>query len=653
MTPSQSVIFQSAKLGDVPIVLEELRWADKLLSEQTPIGRIYGLSGGALAALAFGLVLSARLAPADWSAAKPALADLNAFLASARWWNLRGLNLNPKYGPSNLNPLRRWITQQLRVYSGREHLLLSDLPVPVYLAAADQEGTFTLFGPPDKRLKCLYQFVPIGPPQDAPVVDALIAALSTMLSTEPAHVNGCWYRDCRPMVVDAGALVADLEAADPRLILRTRPHTYLLDWKANWFTSSFIMHSYHERNQPLLASYYLDLLARHRALEAAFHQIPAPVCQESVHPDLDSHQAASAPGQHHIQLPYVGSTEAFTNMRDSVAHKTELMDKFRKLLDGQVDAIPFDQPANLIYGAGGFSGILGGLVTSRVVDEGFSQGGGQLQQIYGVSAGVLNGFFHAVQVAAQRYPDLYRPAAHSALNDLEAFIGSISRKKFSRGNRNPLRFWRGWSNLAPLEGFIIDRLAAYTGSRYPEQIRFDDIGLPLTVTVTRRDGFSGFLGMSETGRQMLFAGQQVNVRPARVARAIVAGWSMNTYVEPADVDGEIYEDGGGAFYDIALFAACMDPQLTNLINIHLDEPEGHSYHLPPRPDLVKIVFDTHNYTFPEERRRMFLLSNLLYSHYALRAEFAARQNEFAFSLPPLPPDFRQEWTPIEPYREDL
>jgi hypothetical protein len=92
--------------------------------------------------------------------------------------------------------------------------------------------------------------------------------------------------------------------------------------------------------------------------------------------------------------------------------------------------------------------------------------------------------------------------------------------------------------------------------------------------------------------------------------------------------------------------AMLDTQLTNLINIHLDEPEGHSYHIPPRPNLVRIAFDTHNYSFPEERRRMFFLTNLLYEHYRLRSEYSARLSQLPQGSPlpaSLPPDFRQSW----------
>ncbi len=640
MGENPSIIFQSAKLGDIPEILAELRWAVRLLAGSTPVGRVYGVSGGALVALAFALAQSNRLDPTRWQPAQAALLDFNHFLKTAPSNRIRSFDRNPKYGPYNLNPLRHWTAGRLKAYRGRTDLRLSDLPVPLYLTALDQNGCLTLFGPPDESLTFHYQFVPIGPPQDAPILDALVAALSTLLSTQPALVNGAWYRDARPAVVDAGALVADLEANDPRPILRSRPFTPLRHWKVNWITTSFIMHRYHERNQPILASYYLDLLDRQKHLEALLEPLPA------------LKDPPKSPGLFHVNLPYVGSTEAYTNLRESVAQKESLMAKFGQLLNGQLDGVPFDQPANLIYGAGGFSGILAGLVTARAVNQGFSHRGGQIQQIYGISAGVLNGFFHAVQLAAEQHPDLYRPAARKALADLEAFIAGVALNKVLRFNTNPIRFWRGWGNLAPLEAFLLERMAAYTGSPHPDQIRFDDIALPLTVALTRADGFTGFFGMTGPDRKMAFSGQQVSVRPARVIQAVIAGWSMNTYVEPAHIDGEIYEDGGGAFYDIGLFAACLDARLTNLINIHLDEPEGHSYHLPARPDLVRIIFDTHNYTFPEERRRMFHLSNLLYAHFSRRAAYTAYQLTPAVTLPPLAPDFRREWVPANQYHEE-
>jgi hypothetical protein len=628
--PPASIIFQSAKLGDLPWIFKELEWAECLLKEGAGEGRIFGVSGGNLAALAFGLARAARKDPGIWGKASNAPADFRSFLRRARSGQLRALKLNPAFGFFTLQPLRRWAASRLRAYTGREDWRLSELGVPVYLCAVDHDAVFRMYGPPDESLQCDYPFVHIPPPQDAPLLDALIAGLSTRLSTDGQQVNGAWRYDCRPSIVDAGAIVADLEAADPRPILRVKPHADIRRWPINWITSSFVMHSSHERNQPLLAESYLDLLGRQRALTETLAQTPGPMPRPAL-------ASPSLPVVGHVDLPYIGSTEASTNMRQSVENRVALTARFMEILDGQLDAFPFDQLANVIYGAGGFSGILGGMVATRAVDEGFARGGGEVRQIYGVSAGVLNGFFHAVQLAAARHPDLYSPAARRALDDLETFMAHCEPGKIVSVNLNPVKFWTGWTNLGPLEGFLLERLAAYTGSKYPGQITFDDIALPLTVTAARTDGYTEFFGMTKPARGFTWSGRAWQVAPAPVVRALLAGWSMNTYTIPAVMNGRQYMDGGGSFYDPGLLVACLDPQLTNLLNIHLDEPDGHSYNLPPRMNLVSILFDTHNLTFPEERRRMRAIINLLYEHFRLR-----RQAEAAGVR--LPPDFRSHWT---------
>jgi hypothetical protein len=625
-----SVIFQSAKLGNIPQILEEIAWAEGLLHRGEDIGRVYGISGGALVALAFALQRSSQVEPGRFGQANAALADLAGFLRTARSRDIRRLNLNPMYGLFHLRPLRRWLSSRVEMYTGQREVRLGDLPVPVYLCAGDRDATLTLFGPEAKALQFAYSWVRVGPPIDAPVVDALIAALSTLLSTEPARVHGDWYRDCRPAIVDARAIVANLEAGDPCPIVCGPAHAPLPAWKLNWITSSFIMHRAHERNQMLLARYYTDLLKRDRRLQARTQE------DQGDRGGRRAEETTNAPGVFHIDLPYVGSTEASTNMRQSVAHKGELLDRFRRLLDGQLDGFPFNRPANVIYGAGGFSGILAGLATTRLVEAGFESGGGQILQIYGVSAGVLNGFFHAVQVACARHPDVYTAAAGQSLGDLETFIAHVEPKKIARVHLNPFRFWKGWASLGPLEAFLLDRLAAYTGSRHPEQITFDDIGLPLTVAAARNDGLTDFLGMTSPPRHMHFGGVELQVLRAPIVRAMIAGWSMNTYIAPTVLGDQAYRDGGGSFYDPGLLVACLDDRLTDLVNIHLDEPEGHSYHLPPRPTLVRLLLDTHNYNFPEERRRMRRITDLLYAHY--RARQAAAEAGL-----PVPPDFRQAW----------
>ena len=631
-----SIIFQAAKLGHVTHILQELEWAQTRLGDQTPINRIYGVSGGALSALAFALAVAAKRDPNQFAHARSAINDLRNYLQNARNRDLHRWKLNPWFGFFHLKPLRSWLKQRLEAYGCNHDLQLSALPISLYLCAADRDGTFTLFGPPDSELQFQYTWIKVGPPRDALILDALIAAVSTSLSTEPARVNNALYRDCRPAINDASAIIADLEAASARPIWVLPPYTPPPSWKLNWITSSFIMHRHHEQNQALLARYYTDLLDHHRGLKKALG-----VEVVDKHLALGSKETRDAPSLAHIDLPYIGSTEAFTNMRESVAQKDGLMSRFHVLLAGQVDEIRFNQPTNVIYGAGGFSGILAGLVTSRQVEAGFRREGGDVEQIYGVSAGVLNGFFHAVQVAARDHPELYTSAAEFALNDLEQFFEHVSPRKIARLNLHPRRFWEGWANLEPLRRFLSERLAAYTDSPEPGKITFDEIQLPLTVAVARNDGLTDFLGMTQPERYMRFAGCKIQVSSAPIVQALIAGWSMNTYIQPMTLGDQKYRDGGGSFYDPALFVACMDDRLTNLLNIHLDEPEGHTYNLPERPNLLRLLFDTHNYNFPEERRRMRLITDLLYEHYSLRnqAQKLGVMNS---------PDFRQEWDLPDP-----
>jgi hypothetical protein len=563
------------------------------------------------------------LAPDRFSDCGDALLSLHRFLLTARSRDIRRINLNPWFGFFNLNPLRAWWEALLKSCGLDDNLTLSALPIPLYICAGDRDGTLTLFGPPDETLQFQYGFVKVGPPEDAVLLEALISAVSTGISTKPAQVNGEWFRDVRPAIPDGRAIVADLEASDPRPIAGVTPFTPLPDWRLNWITSSFIMHRHHERNQSLLTRYYLDLLERQRSLE---NQLPADAKAEIRY----------TPSVRHIDLPYVGSTEAFTNLRQSVAQKESLMARFCDDLGGQFDGFDSGRTANVIYGAGGFSGILAGLVTTRAVEAAFLKGGGRVQQVYGVSAGVLNGFFHAVQLAAERHPELYTDDARYALTDLEDFMAEVTVGKIAALNFSPKRFWLGWANLTPLRAFLLERLAAYTGRNQADTITFDEINLPLTVATAREDGLTDFLGMTKPDRSMQFGEELIEVKPAPIVTAVLAGWSMNTYIEPTRLGDQRYHDGGGAFYDIGIFAACLDENLIDLLNVHLDEPEGHSYGLPPRPSLVRLVFDTHNYNFPEERRRMRALTDLLFKHYRCRRLAGDHGLEVV-------PDFRRDW----------
>jgi predicted acylesterase/phospholipase RssA len=472
----------------------------------------------------------------------------------------------------------------------------------------------------------------IGPPQDASLVDAVIAAVSTLLSTRPSTVNGKYYYDARPAIVDAGAIVSDLEAKDPRPILRTKPRAVIRTWKPNFISTVFIMHSQHERNHVMTVEYYLDLLRRQRDLLQKVREKQPGFTMGQLE------KTKSLPAQGHVDLPYVGSTEAATNMRESSRDRAAIMALDAEILNRQLDRLPFAGPANIIYGAGGFTGILGGMVATKSIDEGLKNGGGQVQQIYGVSSGVLNGFFHAVQVAAARHPDIYRAAALNALNDLEMFIADLQTDKLVRINRNPFRFWQGWGNLDPLREFLAERLKEYTVLPDVEKLTFDELQLPMTVTAARDDGFTEFFGMAGPDRRFEFGGHLWKVLEAPVIDAMVAGWSMNTYVEPVTLYGRIYRDAGGTFYDPSYLVACLDPELVNLITVHVDHQQDHSQHLPPYPDIARIILDQHNYTFPEQQRRQRTISGLLYDHFRLR-QFA-QENGISVE-----PDFRRTWKP--------
>ncbi|MBN1690388.1 MAG: hypothetical protein JW901_05150, partial [Dehalococcoidia bacterium] len=188
MVATPSIIFQPSKLGDLPFILNDLDRASSLLSGDKPVGRIYGVSGGALTATAFALALASKNNPGKWGRAASAVTDFRNFLSSAHGWDIRSLNPNPLYGRSNLNPLRRWLVKRLKSYTARSDWRISEIDVPLYICTMNRDAIFTLFGSPDDSLQCDYQFVHLGPPQDAFLIDAVIAALSTLLSTSPSQV---------------------------------------------------------------------------------------------------------------------------------------------------------------------------------------------------------------------------------------------------------------------------------------------------------------------------------------------------------------------------------------------------------------------------------------------------------------------------------
>jgi predicted acylesterase/phospholipase RssA len=616
--PPYTVIYQAAKLGDVPHLLRDFEMARRLDAEGVSIGRIYGNSSGALVALAHGLVITARAQPGRLTPqAANALADFEAFFRTAKSRDIRRLNWRGiKYGIYNLDPLKQWLTQRLKVYRGRDdvsNFTFTDLSIPVYLCVEDKDGFPVFFGPPDERLRAVYHSCSTRI-ENAPVVDACLAALSTMLSTDAYLVGGHYYKDGRPAFADISAMVLDMEDAEPRPIIKSAPYTPIRDWKGNTISQVFIMHSWHERNQAELTAHYNDLLYRRRALQTKADVLIACLKERGVNIPAP----AEDPRVLHTDIPYMGSTEAGTNMREGVAHKTELMQQFREIGGPQLEGFDFAQPFNVIYGAGGFSGILAGLVMTRFVDE----RGGNVQRIFGCSAGVLNGLFHGVILGARRHPELYTPAALDGLKDLETFFEGLEPKKLFRINKTPRRLFRALANWGPLREQIARYIERWTGRPNGTEVTFEDIQIPFYAAGARgSDGYLDLFGVADD-LEMRYAGRTIRPINCPIVDAIIGGMAQPFYITPPVIGGETYFDGGAAFYDIGLFAAGMEPEPISLLNMHFAEPPNHSYGFDERPTLLRIVFDTHNFTFPEERRRMRKMVNLLYDYEALRRRAA-------------------------------
>ena len=618
-----SIIYQAAKLGDVPHLLRDFEMARQLDAEGLPIGRLYGNSSGALVALAHGIVRSARAQPDRFRPqAENALVDFETFFRAAKSRAIRRLNWRGLwYGVYHLDPLRRWLAARLRDYAGRDELTFSDLATPVYLCVTDKDGYPVFFGPPDKSLEAVYHNCRTRI-EDGPVLDACIAALSTMLSTDVHRVNGPYYKDGRPVFSDISAMVLDMEAGDPRPVVKSAPSAPLPGWPSNAITQPFIMHRWHERNQAILTDYYNDLLRRRRALEAEAEALAA---------DLEAEGAGNLVAEHftnwrdlgrpeilHVRLPYIGSTEAGTNMRQSIANKAELKRTFRELGEPQLAGFDFGRPVTLIYGAGGFSGIVAGMTMTRLIDE----RGADVQRVFGCSSGVVNGLFHGVSLGARRHPDRYTPDALDALAHLETFFDQLAPGNVYGINLSPRKMARAIANLNPFREQLVGYIERWTGRPDGAAVTFEDIKLPFYALGARgSDGHLDFFGMAD-GLEMEFAGRTIRPINCPIIDAIIAGMAQPFYITPPVIEGETYYDGGAAFYDCEIFAAGMEREMPSLLSIHVVGPPDYSFGFEERPTLLRYVFDTHNYTFPEIRRRMTAAANLMYEHEALRRRMA-------------------------------
>jgi predicted acylesterase/phospholipase RssA len=631
-----TIIYQAAKLGDISYLLRDIEMALQLDAQGVLVGRLFGNSSGALVALAHGIVLAARAASNRFTPqASQALVDFESFFRTAKGRHLRRVNWRGMlYGFFCLDPLKRWLTERLKTYTGQDDVsgfTLADLvsagaSPSVYLCAGDKDGYPVFFGPPDQRLQATYHNCTTRI-EDAPVVDACLAALSTMLSTDAYQVNGSYYKDSRPAFPDISAIVLDMEEqatdGDPPPIVKSAPYTPLLDWSGNTITQPFIMHSWHERNQVDLTTHYNDLFYRYLELKTQVKELLAHLKASGLgnlaQEHFEDRQDPDRPRVVHTDIPYVGSTEASTNMRQSVANKAQLMREFREMGGPQLDHFDFTQPFNVVYGAGGFSGILAGLVMTQFVDE----RGGNVQRVFGCSAGVLNGLFHGIVLGARLHPDLYTQDALDGLEHLETFFEGLEPRKLFQVNRTPRALARALVNWGPFREQLCGYIERWTGRSDADQVTFEDIRIPFYVTVARgSDGHVDFLGVPDD-LEIRFAGRTIRPLNCIIVDAIIGGMAQPFYVTPPVIHGETYFDGGGAFYDVSLFAAAMEPRAVSLLSMHFAEPPNHSYGFDERPNLVRVIFDTHNFTFPEERRRMRKIVDLFYDYeaYRLRAAY--------------------------------
>lgn len=596
--PPHSLIYQAAGPWYPEAMEADFDLARRAESGGWPVGRIYGSGLSAVVALGHAALISAQRDPQGWRGAGAALEDLQPLL---RWRREAGYPpqlRSIKWGLFSMGRLRRWLGSLLTAWAGRpaDSLKVSDLALPLYLLAAEAQGYPVFLGPPETGLGA--QWHNAGTEiEDAPLLDAVIASASTLLLFPPLEINGRWLRGSRPIYADITSLVLDMEAQDPRPLADSTPYTPIPKWHGMALSQPFIMHHWTARNQADLSRWYSETLAIVRERE-----------QHSPEPEA----RAGAAQITHIRLPYTGSSRAAVNIQQTIDRIEEWGRLFREMGEPQVARVDFSRPLALVYGAGGFSGILAQTVLARMITE----RGAQVQRVYGCSAGVISGLFHGVTLAATQHPELYRPEAIHALRDFAGFFDGLSVKTMFEANLAPWKLWRAVANMKPLRTRLLGYLERWTGRSNPDQLRFSDMQLPLRMAMTRgSDGYQDFAGMPGDG-EARFGGHRIQVIDCPVIDALQGGMAQPFYLTPKAINGETYFDGGASYYEIDHLAALLEQaendNLPGLLSIHTGEPIPYSYGFPPRMHLWMLAFEIHNLTMAELRRRSSMVADLLY-----------------------------------------
>lgn len=619
-----TLIYQRGKLyGQRPAILRDFAQARDLLADGLEPGRIVGSSGGALPALAHAITLAARREPERFAPeAAHAIDAMEALLRAGRPRALYRVNWGSLiYGLHQPGPLRRWLDDHIRVWLRRPDgaaPLLSEIGYPLYLAAGDRDGFPVFFGPQDEGLRRAYYNCTVRT-EDAPIVDACIAALSTLFLFDAVRVNGAYYKDLRPGLPDLSATLIDMQQADPRPLIAVPPEVEQRRGQPNLISQGLFMHRWMERNTGFVTRFDAALAARITQIE----QWAASLGR------LETIQGPIRPGELracHPRIEYLTSTQ----MLEDTAIASREYERFIRLgaeVGGpQIAQIDLSQPYNVFYGAGGLSAVL---ICVGLIGE-IQRKGQEPVRISGCSAGLMPGLFHAVTLAAKRHPHLYRPEALHALDDLAAlFAGRQPSDIFTFNWLRPRRLWRGLADLRGLRANLTALLEKYTGVPDGSKLRFSDMQLPFwPVASSNPDGYPAVFGMPDD-LVMRFDGEVIRPIDAPVVDAVIAGASLPLFAVPGVVEGREYVDGGASIFDHSLIMTLMDPQPRGLLSVHLGEPTDYSFGYPERPPLLRSLYDTHSYMIPEQRRRVHEAVNRFYAYLRLRARARALRDSLS------------------------
>jgi len=183
---------------------------------------------------------------------------------------------------------------------------LSELPGSLYLCAADQDGVLTLFGLP-MRTAVSYHTVHLGPPQDALVLEATIAALHDALHGAVAGQRPWTATAATPWWTPGHRSRSGGRRPAPDLAPPSVCPASPVETELHHLT---VHHALAARAQPAIAGGLLpDCSNGTVRCWRIWRRVARPG-----EADRASVRVSSPAVVRHVNLPYIGSTEAFTNI---------------------------------------------------------------------------------------------------------------------------------------------------------------------------------------------------------------------------------------------------------------------------------------------------------------------------------------------------